>query len=106
MTAPDSSPTELEAEVATVLEIVADAIHRSDCGCSDWHADDQEDVIYREHAQAVLDALAPLFAAREARARADGWDDGYLRGTLDATCDLDPADNPYRERAEGYRDDA
>lgn len=27
---------------------------------------------------------------------ADAWDEGYLRGTLDATSDLEPADNPYR----------
>lgn len=25
------------------------------------------------------------------------WDIGYLRGTLDATSDLEPADNPYAE---------
>lgn len=35
----------------------------------------------------------------EARVRgrlAKAWDEGYLRGTLDATSDLEPADNPYR----------
>lgn len=33
--------------------------------------------------------------ALEARL-AEAWDEGYLRGTLDATSDLEPADNPYR----------
>lgn len=32
------------------------------------------------------------------RARAEGWAEGYLRGTLDATSDLEPADNPYEAR--------
>jgi hypothetical protein len=30
----------------------------------------------------------------------DGWDEGYLRGTLDTTSDLEPADNPYRDASE------
>lgn len=33
---------------------------------------------------------------REAAEQA--WDEGYLRGTLDATSDLEPADNPYRQK--------
>ena len=36
--------------------LLAEAIHANDCGCFDWHADDQEDVTYREHASAVAPA--------------------------------------------------
>lgn len=38
-------------------ETVAEAIHGSDCGCPAWHADDQEDITYREHADVALDAI-------------------------------------------------
>ncbi|MGZ4520146.1 MAG: hypothetical protein ACXVGA_04300 [Mycobacteriaceae bacterium] len=72
-----------EEQAAEVLEVVADAIHRSDCGCSDWHADDQEDVTYREHAQAVIEALAPLFAEREAIAYERGHTEGVEKGLVD-----------------------
>jgi hypothetical protein len=54
----------LRAEVRAWLEsegasdVTAEAIHRSDCGCPDWHADDQEDQTYNEHARATLAALA------------------------------------------------
>lgn len=48
-------------------------------------------------AASIAAALAPLIEARAREARADAWDEGYRRGTLDATSDLEPADNPYRE---------
>jgi hypothetical protein len=30
-------------------------------------------------------------------AKAEAWDEGYARGTVDAASDLEPSDNPYRE---------
>lgn len=50
-------------------------------------------------ALSAADALlaSPALDRMVREARALGWDVGYLRGTLDATSDLDPADNPYRD---------
>lgn len=40
--------------------------------------------------------LARIVADAEKRGQADAWAEGYLRGALDFTADLEPADNPYR----------
>lgn len=42
---------------------------------------------------ADLTRVIPPVEGKEA-----AWDEGYLRGTLDTTSDLEPADNPYREK--------
>lgn len=40
---------------------------------------------------AVLEAVGKIIQFN----RAQAWADGYLRGALDTTSDLEPADNPY-----------
>ncbi|GGO86706.1 hypothetical protein GCM10011584_09670 [Nocardioides phosphati] len=39
--------------------------------------------------------LALQLARLVEREKHDAWEEGYLRGTLDTTSDLEPADNPY-----------
>jgi hypothetical protein len=61
-----------------------------------WSHKDFPDV-HRAH---VAEQIANTLAARDARVAAEAWGEGYLRGTLDTTSDLEPADNPYRDEQE------
>jgi hypothetical protein len=56
-----------------VIGDLADAIHKNDCGCPDWHSDDQEDISYREHAEAVIAAV---------RAQSPEWQAALIEGRV------------------------
>ena len=55
--------------------LLAEAIHANDCGCFDWHADDQEDVTYREHASAVAPVVEQIIARHVAAALNEAADE-------------------------------
>lgn len=79
-------------DVSEFREKGAAIVHATQCGCADWTVDDQEDLSYRE----VADALVPLFQQVAHDAWAEGWD----QGATEAEHALNYADvrdetNPY-----------
>jgi hypothetical protein len=88
-------------QVAKVLDLHQmrdDGLTGLVCGCGQWR------LVYREinypdprHKAHVAGQVQRVVDAR----CAEVWGDGYLRGTLDTTSDLEPADNPYRDAEEG-----
>lgn len=65
-----------------------------------WQWDDlteSDRVGYRALVRPVVESAE---AERDA-ARAEAWQEGYVRGTVDMMGDLDPADNPYLAGLEG-----